>query len=374
MDSRERIARGARILLAALVAVVVVPFVHQSFVGVPVTVNGVAVSALRGSEVGDVVQACGGSTRCRLVSVSTRTEISRSAAEPTLVLVNGMITPVTRTVHCGDDIRTLDGGSVIEPVVEETRTIDPAPRTIGRGSVPKEVRAGAPEVVVLSVGAYSGEVVATETVSPGTPAIWRMVPEAGTNMVALTFDDGPWPGQTEQILSILQERSVPATFFMLGMRIERAPDLARAVADAGHAIGNHTFWHVNLATAQPDVAAWEIEGTNQVIDSVTGARPTWIRAPGGNLGGPARAYIAQAGMRHALWTVDPQDWNDTATPEQLAWNVISTARPNAVIVMHDGGGNQAATIAALPMIIDTLRAYGYEFVTLDELPEVRSDW
>jgi peptidoglycan/xylan/chitin deacetylase (PgdA/CDA1 family) len=79
-------------------------------------------------------------------------------------------------------------------------------------------------------------------------------------------------------------------------------------------------------------------------------------------------------MRHALWTVDPQDWNDTATPEQLAWNVISTARPNAVIVMHDGGGNQAATIAALPMIIDTLRAYGYEFVTLDELPEIRSDW
>jgi len=201
-----------------------------------------------------------------------------------------------------------------------------------------------------------------------------MVPESGANLVALTFDDGPWPGQTEQVLAVLQERGVPATFFMLGMRAERAPDLARAVADAGHLIGNHTYWHVNLSTAGPDVALWEIEGTNQVIANCTGLRPTWIRAPGGNLGGPARGYIAQVGMRHALWTVDPQDWNDAATPEQVAWGVISTVRPNAVIVMHDGGGNQASTIAALPMIIDTLRAYGYEFVTLDELPEVRSDW
>lgn len=316
MSTRERIARGTRIFLLVSVLAVGVPYVHEAFVGVPVTVDGKAVSALRGT----------------------------------------------------------GGGDAVEPVVEETRTIDPAPRTIGRGTVPKEVRAGVPEVVRLTVGVLSGAVVATETVSPGTPAIWRMVPEAGIPLVALTFDDGPWPGQTEQILAILQERSVPATFFMLGMRVERAPDLARAVAEAGHVIGNHTYWHVNLSTTPPDVAAWEIEGTNQMIAAATGARPTWVRAPGGNLGGPARAYIAQAGMRHALWTVDPQDWNDTATPEQVAWNVISTTRPNAVIVMHDGGGNQATTIAALPMIIDTLRSYGYEFVTLDELPEVRSDW
>lgn len=374
MSTRERIARSARILLLVSVLLVGVPFVHQAFVGVPVTVDGSSVSALRGTDVGDVVRTCGGSTCCRLVSAGTHSVITRASDEPRLVLVNGVITPVTEPVHRGDDIRTLDGGDVIEPVVEETRTIDPTPRTIGRGTVAKEVRAGTPEVVRLTVGALSGEVVATETVSPGTPAIWRMVPEAGVPLVALTFDDGPWPGQTEQILSILQERGVPATFFMLGMRIERAPDLARAVADAGHVIGNHTYWHVNLSTAQPDVAAWEIEGTNQMIAAATGARPTWIRAPGGNLGGPARTYIAQAGMRHALWTVDPQDWNDAATPEQVAWNVISTTRPNAVIVMHDGGGNQATTIAALPMIIDTLRSYGYEFVTLDELPEVRSDW
>jgi chitin deacetylase len=228
--------------------------------------------------------------------------------------------------------------------------------------------------VVLKVGTVSGDVVATETVVAATPALVRHAPAPGSNVVALTFDDGPWPGQTEAVLSILEQRSVPATFFMLGMRVERAPELARAAANAGHLIGNHTYWHVNLSQAQPDIATWEIEGTNQLIQSITGVRPTWIRAPGGYLGGPAQAYMAQLGMRHALWTVDPQDWHESATPEQLAWAVISAARPNAVIVLHDGGGNQANTIAALPMIIDGLRAYGYEFVTLDELPEVRAAW
>jgi peptidoglycan/xylan/chitin deacetylase (PgdA/CDA1 family) len=79
-------------------------------------------------------------------------------------------------------------------------------------------------------------------------------------------------------------------------------------------------------------------------------------------------------MRSALWTIDPQDWREGVTPEDLAWSVIAAAHPGAIVVLHDGGGNQATTIAALPMIIDGLRAYGYEFVTLDEMPEVRAGW
>jgi chitin deacetylase len=247
-------------------------------------------------------------------------------------------------------------------------------RSIGAGTVPKVVVAGSPTVLRVMKGAVSGEAVATETVSAGVPAVVRMVPEAGVPVVALTFDDGPWPGQTEQVLAILQERNVPATFFMLGMRVERAPDLARAVVNAGHLVGNHTYWHVDLSRAQPDVAYWEIEATSQLIAQTTGVRPTWIRAPGGSLGGPAQAYIAQAGLHSALWNVDPQDWREGSSPEALAWSVISAATPGSVIVLHDGGGDQSTTIAALPLIIDGLRYYGYEFVTLDELPEVRAGW
>ncbi len=374
MGIRRYIARTARALAVTVLLCLIVPGVHAAFVGVPVTVDGVAVSAQRGAAVGDVVESCGGFRTSRTLAVTSHAVLSESPARPATVLVNGVATPLTAVVCAGDSIRTVQEIDVLEPVVDETRTVDPVPQTIGTGTVPKVVSAGTPTVLVVTLGAVSGESVATQTVSVGAPAVVRMVPPPGSNVVALTFDDGPWPGQTEQVLSVLAGRNVPATFFMLGIRVERAPDLARAVASAGHLIGNHTYWHVNLSRVRPEVAVWEIEGTNQIIQSAAGVRPTWIRAPGGYLGGHAQGYMAQCGMRHALWTVDPQDWHEAATPEQIAWAVISTAHPGAVIVLHDGGGNQANTIAALPMIIDGLRQNGYEFVTLDELAEVRASW
>lgn len=374
MSIRKRIARGARVLLVTLVLGVIVPYMHHGFAAMGITVDGEEVSVPRGATVEDALVICGGARNGQVRSAVSHQVLTESASRPYRVLLNGQRSSLTTPLHNGDVIITVPGTDVEEPLTRETVQVELPPRTIGAGTVPKVVVAGAPTVLAVSKGALSGETVATETVSVGTPAVVRMVPEAGVPVVALTFDDGPWPGQTEQVLAILQERNVPATFFMLGMRVERAPDLARSVVSAGHLVGNHTYWHVNLSTVRPDVAHWEIAATNQLILETTGVQPTWIRAPGGSLGGPAQAYIAQEGLRHALWNVDPQDWNEGATPEELAWSVISPVRPGSVIVLHDGGGNQATTIAALPLIIDGLRYYGYEFVTLDELPEVRAVW
>lgn len=202
---------------------------------------------------------------------------------------------------------------------------------------------------------------------PAPPA-----PEAP--MVALTFDDGPWRGQTEQVLAILAERDVRATFFILGCQVERAPDLAQAIANAGHLIGNHTYSHRRLDTAPYDLVDWEVSWGAHRIETVTGIHPTWFRAPGGNFGQAAYEAAERAGSRPALWTVDPQDWRDNATPDEIAGNVLTTAHPGAIVVLHDGGGDQTSTIAALPAIIDGLRAQGYRFVTLDELPSVRGGW
>ncbi|MDO8847021.1 MAG: polysaccharide deacetylase family protein [Coriobacteriia bacterium] len=374
MSIRRRIARGARVVLVVLLLGIVVPYTHQGYAAIAVTVNGESVSLARGATVEDAIESCDGLRNGRVWSVASHRVLSESVCRPGHAQLNGASVPLSAAVRNGDRIETVPGEDVVEPVVEEFVEVEVPARTIGAGSVPKVAVAGTPTVLLVTKGAVSGETVTTETVSVGVPAVVRMVPEPGANVVALTFDDGPWPGQTEQVLAILQERNVPATFFMLGMRVERAPDLARSVVNAGHLVGNHTYWHVDLSGVQPDVAQWEIEATSQLILETTGVRPAWIRAPGGRLGGPAQAYIAQTGMRHALWTVDPQDWNEGKTPEDLAWSVISSAHPGAVIVLHDGGGNQATTIAALPLIIDGLRYYGYEFVTLDELPTVRSDW
>lgn len=193
-------------------------------------------------------------------------------------------------------------------------------------------------------------------------------------MIALTFDDGPWPGQTEPVLAILAERQVPATFFMLGLQVEQAPAVAQAVVAAGQSVGNHSYSHRRLDVLPQDVVDWEVAWTNVLIEQVTGARPGWFRAPGGNFGPCVYAACEHAGVRPVLWTVDPEDWRADATAEEIAWTVLSTARPNSVILLHDGGGDQSKTIAALPMIIDGLRAMGYQFVTLDQLPEVRAAW
>ena len=173
---------------------------------------------------------------------------------------------------------------------------------------------------------------------------------------------------------ILADRNVPATFFMLGSCVDKRPAVARAVVQAGHAVGNHTYRHTRLDATTPTTAEWEIRATNWAIQQATGARPHWLRAPGGRLEGPAAAYISASGMASALWTVDPQDWRKEATSAGIADTVIRSVRPGAIVVLHDGGGDRSATIAALPVIIDRLRAAGYEFVTLDEMPAVRATW
>lgn len=375
MNPAIHIARRGRFVVAGVLVGLLLTAAHGHYVGAPISLSGtpalaraVGDSTLSAEDTGGVWWAG------RLLAASDHRVLFGSEGVPATASADGEQALLINTLCAGDRMCIVLGGDVVEPVIDETRTVEVAPRVIGVGPVEKVLVPGSPGYVVLKVGAVSGDVVATETVVTGTPALVRHVPGPGSNVVALTFDDGPWPGQTEAILSILEQRNVPATFFMLGMLVERAPELARATANAGHAIGNHTYWHVDLAAASPDTAAWEIEGTNQMIQAATGIRPLWIRAPGGSLRGPAQAYIAGASMRSALWTVDPQDWRYGAAPEDLAWSVIASAHPGAVIVLHDGGGDQSTTVAALPIIIDGLRANGYEFVTLDELPVVRAGW
>ncbi|MDY0340346.1 MAG: polysaccharide deacetylase family protein, partial [Coriobacteriia bacterium] len=263
---------------------------------------------------------------------------------------------------------------VVEPSRVETRAIEVGPRTVGRGVTAKTLVPGVKGVERLTIGALSGDVLATEVLTEPQPGFARMVPAEGTPLVALTFDDGPWPVQTEAILKILAEREVPATFFMLGSQVERLPATARAVVCAGHVAGNHTYWHAQLDKVTPAIAESEIRSTNTVIQAATGVTPHWLRPPCGRLGGNAPVYIASAGMVPALWTVDPQDWRKGQTPSAIIESVVGSVRPGAIVVLHDGGGDRSATIAALPAIIDRLRAAGYEFVTLDELPAVRSSW
>ena len=358
---------GAALLVLAIMA-------HHGFVTVPVFVDGVETVTRAGTTVADVAAVASAARPGDLLGALDRRVVEPGGGEPVIVLVNGEVTDVVETVHAGDTLKTYSGADVVEPLVVETRTVDAPPQVIGVGTVERVITPGMAGVARVTVGAVSGDVVATETIVPGTPALVRRVPEPGSKVVALTFDDGPWPGQTRAILDILDAKDVPATFFMLGSRVKAMPDIARQVVAEGHAVGNHTYRHVHLDSAPPKQVQSEIVGTNRIIAKVTGATPVWFRAPGGRVSPAVFAELKRNGMKSALWTVDPQDWRDNAQASAISRAVVAAAKPGSVILLHDGGGDQTETIKALPWIIDGLRERGYQFVTLEEMERVKASW
>lgn len=301
-----------------------------------------------------------------LLSAADRHVVVLGGGGAVRVRLNGEAASPEVRVKPGDRLETLSGADSVEPTVEETRSIPAPTRYEGRGSIVAVAATGSAGVERLVVGAVSGDVVASETVLPAKPKVVRRA--LGKKIVALTFDDGPWPTQTAQVLDILKAEDVHATFFTVGFRVGKAQALAKRIVAEGSAIGNHTYNHVDLSGASPEIVRREIRSENELVQRVTGVKPKWFRPPMGRIDGPAYNEIKAAGLRPVLWTVDPQDWRKGATAEQIKRAVTSAVKPGSVILLHDGGGNRSETIKALPGIIHELRASGYSFVLLDDLP------
>ncbi|MEG4342981.1 polysaccharide deacetylase family protein [Microcoleus sp. A003_D6] len=186
--------------------------------------------------------------------------------------------------------------------------------------------------------------------------------------IALTFDDGPWPKTTTQILDILKENNIKATFFWVGRYLQTYPELGKQVAAAGHAIGNHTWNHQYLKYNEYG-AAREIDRTSSLIEELTGVKTSMFRPPGGILNNGLAAYAQKKNYAVVMWSADSFDWR-TLT-ESLMDNVMRQANSGGIVLMHDGGGNRARTVKALPDIIARLRNEGYSFVTVPELLQMQ---
>ncbi|MEG4500562.1 polysaccharide deacetylase family protein [Microcoleus sp. F10-C6] len=186
--------------------------------------------------------------------------------------------------------------------------------------------------------------------------------------IALTFDDGPWPKTTTQILDILKENNIKATFFWVGRYLQSYPEIGKQVAAAGHAIGNHTWNHEYLKYNEYG-AAREIDRTSSLIEDLTGIQTSMFRPPGGILNNGLVAYAQKKNYAVVMWSADSFDWR-TLT-ESLIDNVMRQANSGGIVLMHDGGGNRARTVKALPDIIARLRKEGYSFVTVPELLQMQ---
>lgn len=208
-----------------------------------------------------------------------------------------------------------------------------------------------------------------------------VIQRAGTlpHKIALTFDDGPDPEWTPQILDILKAKHVPATFFIIGANAEMSPRLVQREVAEGHDVGNHTFTHPNLGDSPPGIVALELNATQRLFEALTGHSMRLFRAPYFGDAEPTTAdelvpiQIAQKmGYLSVGLHVDAEDWQRPGV-DAIVHNVlggIETTNPDRkgqVVLLHDGGGERSQTIAALPRIIDGLRAQGYDFVTVSAL-------
>jgi peptidoglycan/xylan/chitin deacetylase (PgdA/CDA1 family) len=192
---------------------------------------------------------------------------------------------------------------------------------------------------------------------PGGPQFY--LPCSGTN-IALTIDDGPDPVWTPQILAVLAQHKVPATFCVIGSKAAARPDLVAAVAAGGHHIANHTFTHPNLARLPASEVHAEIDRATEAISRASGHRPTLFRAPGGTWSPIALAACADRGMRPLDWSVDPRDWSRPGT-RHIVEVILTKTRPGSIILEHDGGGNRQQTLDALRIVLPRLIDAGYHF-------------
>jgi peptidoglycan/xylan/chitin deacetylase (PgdA/CDA1 family) len=203
--------------------------------------------------------------------------------------------------------------------------------------------------------------------------------------MALTFDDGPDPDLTPRVLRLLGRLEIPATFFVLGTMAERRPDLVRQTIDAGHEIGNHSYDHCHVAETDADSVVASILRGAEVIEKISGERPTFYRPPRGHVTGAVLAGAAAAESQVALWSL-ARGGTDVADDDAdaVATHLTTMARPGDIVCLHDGYGNggmagqptdtlftrREAEMRALPAAISTLTDAGWTFHTLSDLVEL----
>ena len=184
--------------------------------------------------------------------------------------------------------------------------------------------------------------------------------------IALTFDDGPHPRQTDRILDLLAEYNIHATFFVIGQNAVYYPEPLKRAVSLGHEIGNHTFRHEGISKMSAPMLEKELADTEKVILDLTGVKVSLFRPPEG-----ACSEAVLVAARHAeypviLWTVDTRDW-DLASTDKIVSTVESKVRGGSIVLFHDYTARTAHTLDALKILIPKLLDEGYEFVTVSEL-------
>ncbi len=260
--------------------------------------------------------------------------------------------------------------------VQARQRAECTPGTTATAPAPADPSNGAPaealppcDDFVPDTGAFRGHfhaVALTGCVASG-PSFVTHGPRS-RKWVALTFDDGP-AFRTPAFLATLSRLNVPATFFLVGQNVLSSQSVVRRMVADGHMVAGHSWTHANLGGGGP-AASTHIRRTTDLIRKTTGFAPCVWRAPYGSVGPDLIARARALGQLTIQWDVDPRDWTRPGSAS-IAARVVTMSRPGSIVVMHDGGGDRAQTLAAVPDIVRRLQARGYQFVTVSEMLELK---
>lgn len=185
--------------------------------------------------------------------------------------------------------------------------------------------------------------------------------------VAITFDDGPNPQYTTELLSIFRDEQVKATFFMIGEQIKKAPDVARMVHEEGHEIGNHTFTHPYLTQLELSDCLEEIRKTDELIEQTIGVKPRVFRPPYLDFN-PEVSKVIQEFDYSVIGAVNTEamDWEQPGV-QHIFEKSLKAVRPGSVLIFHDGFGDRSQTVEAVRQLVVHLKGEGYQLVTVSKL-------
>jgi peptidoglycan-N-acetylglucosamine deacetylase len=184
--------------------------------------------------------------------------------------------------------------------------------------------------------------------------------------VALTFDDGPHPMFTGQVLEVLARYGIRATFFCIGLTAHGMEKEVARIADLGHHVGNHTWTHPYLPDLSPSRLRDQVGWASDTLARLTGETPTLLRPPYGSLTPEVLEWCNDLDETLVMWDVEAEDWGMPG-PDAIARRVLDGAQPGSVVLLHDGGGDRSQTVQALPAVIEGCLERGLSFVTLPDL-------
>lgn len=216
-------------------------------------------------------------------------------------------------------------------------------------------------VTALTVALTSAGKAVQTAATPKKNPIYRV--ESTKKQVAISFDAAWGDEETAQLLEILDQYKVKATFFLVGDWVDKYPDDVKTIAQKGHDLGNHSDTHPHMPQLSADDAAKEITACNEKIKALTGNAPTLFRPPYGDYDNMVVSTVKDMGMYCVQWDVDSLDWKDPS-PEQMCKTVLSKIKDGSIVLMHNGAKN---TPAALPGIIKGIQDKGYEIVLIKDL-------